>query len=268
MSKLQHLTYTMLQMPCLRKTDSHRALSARCWWAVIALVWHAGVGAAPDSPAPSPALEALQQQAIQWAANHPAFKGRTLHVAPLDPRLSVQNCQQSLQFDQPFPGQPSVRVRCAQPQWQLFVTLNSGSAPSPVNAQGLPGPSLQKVLVPKELLKRGTFVTASMFTATEMPAPGMESQLISDPKLLVNMELVRDLTPNTPLRTFDVKTAVLVKRGQEVQVTAGEGQGFSITMRAEAQQDGGLGEQIRLKNTESGRSLTATITGPNTARLK
>ena len=258
----------MMQMPCLRKTDSHRDLSVRCGWLAMALLWHVMAGATTDSAASNPALDTLQQQTLQWAANHPSFKGRSLHVAPLDSRLTVQNCQQILQFDQPFPGQPSVRVRCAQPQWQLFVTLNSGNTPSPVNAQGLPTPSLQKVLVPKELLKRGTFVTASMFTATEMPAPGMESQLIADPKLLVNMELVRDLTPNTPLRTFDVKTAVLVKRGQEVQVTAGEGQGFSITMRAEAQQDGGLGEQIRLKNTESGRSLTATITGPNTARLK
>lgn len=257
-----------MQMPCLRKTDSYLAMSARYGWAAIALVWHASLGAATNSQVPSTALEALQIQAIQWATNHPSFKGRSVHVAPLDSRLTVQNCQQTLQFDQPFPGQPSVRVRCAQPQWQLFITLNHGNTPSPVNAQGLPSPSLQKVLVAKELLKRGTFVTPSMFTATEMPAPGMESQLIADPKLLVNMELVRDLTPNTPLRTFDVKTAVLVKRGQEVQVTAGEGQGFSITMRAEAQQDGGLGEQIRLKNTESGRSLTATITGPNTAKLR
>jgi len=82
------------------------------------------------------------------------------------------------------------------------------------------------------------------------------------------MELVRDLTPNTPLKTYDLKMAVLVKRGQEVQVTAGAGQGFLITMRAESLQDGGLGEQIRLKNSESGRSLTAVITGPNTARLR
>ena len=178
----------------------------------------------------------------------------------------MQNCQQTLQFDQPFPGQPSVRVRCAAPQWQLFITLNNGNAPSSASASS--SPNLQKVLVSSELLKRGTLISAAMFRVTEMPTPGMESQLITDPKVLVNMELIRDVAPNTPLRTFDVKTAVLVKRGQEVQVTAGEGQGFSITMRAEAQQDGGLGEQIRLKNTESGRSLTAVVTGPNTARLK
>lgn len=257
-----------MQMPCLRKTDNHRALSARCWWAVIALLGHTSIGIASETTAASPALETLQEQAIQWAANQPAFKGRHLQVLPLDTRLTVQNCQQNLQFDQPFPGQPSVRVRCLQPVWQLFVTLGSSNAASSTGAKPSAAPSLQKVLVSQELLKRGTLVTASMFKVAEMPTPGTESQLISDPKLLVNMELIRDLSPNTPLRTFDVKTAVLVKRGQEVHVTAGEGQGFSITMRAEAQQDGGLGDQIRLKNTESGRSLSATITGPSTAKLK
>jgi flagella basal body P-ring formation protein FlgA len=122
--------------------------------------------------------------------------------------------------------------------------------------------------VSKELLKRGTVITPAMFSYAEMPAAGMENQIISDTKFIKNMELVRDLTPNTPLRSYDVKTAVLVKRGQEVQVTAGEGQGFSITMRAEALHDGGLGEQIRLKNVESGRSLYGVITGPNAAKLR
>jgi flagella basal body P-ring formation protein FlgA len=60
----------------------------------------------------------------------------------------------------------------------------------------------------------------------------------------------------------------MIKRGQEVEVSAGAGQGFLITMRAEALQEGTLGEQIRLKNSESGRSLTAVVTGQNTARLR
>ena len=107
-----------------------------------------------------------------------------------------------------------------------------------------------------------------MFTITELPAAGMETQLIQDPKLLVNMELVRDLLPNTPLRTYDVKNAIMVKRGQEVLVTAGSGQGFLITVKAEALQDGGFGETIRLKNAESGRSLSAEVTGPGTAKMK
>ncbi len=226
------------------------------------------VSANENTAANVPTFEHLQQQVLQWAATHPSFQGRTLHVVPLDTRIALQPCQQKLQFEQPFVNQPNVRVRCTQPQWQLFVTLNNGATPSSAKSDTPSAPVLMKALVAKEVLKRGTIISPDMFTLTDMPASGMENQVITDPKLALNMELVRDLAPNSPLRTYDLKKAVMVKRGQEVQVTAGQGQGFLITMRAEALQEGALGEQIRLKNSESGRSLTAVVTGQNTARLK
>lgn len=254
------------QMPCLKNADTQRFKRWGMWLAVCALS-HAQLGFAADSIVADSGFESLQQQAQQWAATHPSFQGKPVQVVPVDARIKVQSCQQNLQFEHPFPNQPAVRVRCAQPIWQLFVNLNTGQAVAPVNRNPA-APVLHKVLVSKELLKRGTVISPDMFSEAEMPAAGMENQIISDAKLLKNMQLVRDLTPNTPLRSYDVKTAVLVKRGQEVQVTAGEGQGFSITMRAEALQDGGLGEQIRLKNVESGRSLSGVITGPNAAKLR
>lgn len=226
--------------------------------------------AAPNETAAinPPTFEQLQQNVLQWAATHPGLQGRTLHVAPLDSRIALQPCQQKLQFEQPFVNQPNVRVRCAQPHWQLFVTLNNGATPSSAKTDTPSAPLLIKVLVAKEVLKRGTIISPEMLMLTDMPASGMENQVIADPQLVVNMELVRDLAPNSPLRTYDLKKAVMVKRGQEVQVTAGAGQGFLITMRAEALQEGALGEQIRLKNSESGRSLTAVVTGQNMAKLK
>jgi flagella basal body P-ring formation protein FlgA len=256
-----------MQMPCLKNTDNQRLKRWGLWLAACVLS-QAQLGFAADSSVPDSAFEALQKQAQQWAASHPSFQGKQVQVTPVDARITVQSCQQNLQFEQPFPNQPAVRARCAQPAWQLFVNLNTGQGTAPANRPSASAPALYKVLVSKDLLKRGTVITPAMFSTAEMPAAGMENQIISDTKLLKNMELVRDLTPNTPLRSYDVKTAVLVKRGQEVQVTAGEGQGFSITMRAEALQDGGLGEQIRLKNVESGRSLSGVITGPNAAKLR
>ena len=253
-------------MPCLKNADTQRFKRWGVWLAVCVLS-QAQLGFAADSVVADSGFESLQQQAQQWAATHPSFQGKPVQVVPVDARIKVQSCQQNLQFEHPFPNQPAVRVRCAQPTWQLFVNLNTGQAMAPVNRTHA-APVLHKVLVSKELLKRGTVISPDMFSEAEMPAAGMENQIISDAKLLKNMQLVRDLTPNTPLRSYDVKTAVLVKRGQEVQVTAGEGQGFSITMRAEALQDGGLGEQIRLKNVESGRSLSGVITGPNAAKLR
>lgn len=249
-----------MQMLCPIIPDTTRAKCLR-WGAALALT------ALPFAAVSGP-FEDLEKEVMQWANTTPAFQGRNMRVVPLDSRIALQNCQQKLQFDQPFPVQPSVRVRCSQPQWQLFVSLTNGTESVSPNRQSLTGPALHKVLVSKEMLKRGTLITPAMFVEAEMPIPGMENQVIVDSKLLVNMELVRDLTPNSPLRTYDVKAAIMVKRGQEVQVSAGQGQGFLITMRAEALQDGGLGEQVRLKNSESGRSLIAVITGPNTARIR
>lgn len=211
--------------------------------------------------------QALEIQVRHWAAQQPAFRGKDVGIAALDPRIPIQNCQQMLQFDQPFPGQPSVRVRCMLPSWQLFITLvNAASAP---NATTTPsGPSTQKVWVAKTLLKRGTLLSPSMLVAKEVAPAGMENQLIQDPQQVANMELVRDLLPDTPLRTYDVKNAIMVKRGQDVLINVGVGQGFLITVKAEALQDGAMGETIRFKNTESGRSISAEITGLGTAKMK
>lgn len=256
-----------MQMLCLKNADTRR-LKRWGLWLAVSVLSHAQTGFAANSEVTESGFGALEKQAQQWASSHPSFRGKPVQVVPVDPRISVQNCQQNLQFEQPFPNQPAIRVRCAQPQWQLFVNLNTGQDSPPTNRANPTAPTLYKVLVTKELLKRGTLLTPAMFSQTEMPVAGMENQIISDANILKNMELVRDLTPNTPLRSYDVKTAVLVKRGQEVQVTAGEGQGFSITMRAEALQEGGFGDQVRLKNVESGRLLFGVITGPNAAKLR
>jgi len=256
-----------MQMLCLKNADTQR-LKRWGLWLAVSVLSHAQTGFAANSEVTESGFGALEKQAQQWASSHPSFRGKQVQVVPVDPRISVQNCQQNLQFEQPFPNQPAIRVRCAQPMWQLFVNLNTGQDYPSTNRANPTAPALYKVLVTKELLKRGTLLTPAMFSHAEMPVAGMENQIISDANVLKNMELVRDLTPNTPLRSYDVKTAVLVKRGQEVQVTAGEGQGFSITMRAEALQEGGFGDQVRLKNVESGRLLFGVITGPNAAKLR
>ena len=256
-----------MQALCLTLTmrRRHRAPQPR-WWLLLGL-WLLCLSASGQTSVNTP-LEALQWQARQWAAAQPSWRGRTLSVAPLDARIPVPSCQQMLQFEQPFPNQPTaVRVRCLLPSWQLFITLSDGVA-SPAETPRAAVPQTQKVLVAHELLKRGTPLHPAMFSVVERPPAGMEAQLIQDPQSVTHMELVRDLIPNTPLRTYDVKNAVMVKRGQDVLVTAGSGGGLLITVKAEALQDGGFGETIRLKNMESGRSLSAEVTGLGTAKLK
>ena len=49
-------------------------------------------------------------------------------------------------------------------------------------------------------------------------------------------------------------------------MTIGEKSGFLIIVRVEALQDGRMGEQVRLKNTESGRQISGVVTGPSTVK--
>ena len=102
--------------------------------------------------------------------------------------------------------------------------------------------------------------------ASEQAATGLDNSAVTSIKDVENAEVVRDIPAGTPLRSYDVRRAILVKQGQLVMLTIGQGSGFAIVARVEALQDGRLGDQIRLKNPESGRLLSGVVTGPNAAK--
>jgi flagella basal body P-ring formation protein FlgA len=154
----------------------------------------------------------------------------------------------------------------ARPEAVPTASASTPSTQAPTAPKMQPGLVMRQVLVANQVIKRGTVATPQQFSLVEMALPSGETSYLSDVSALNHMELQRDLPAQTALRTYDLKAAQMVRRGQQVMVSVGEGKGFLITLRAEAQQDGVLGEQIRLKNPESGRSLSAMVTGFNAAR--
>jgi len=58
----------------------------------------------------------------------------------------------------------------------------------------------------------------------------------------------------------------LVKMGQQVMMTVGNSTDFQIRVRVDALQDGRMGEQVRLKNTESGKIMSGVVIGPNAVK--
>ncbi len=246
---------------------------SRAWTvAVLAGLWAGLSGAQTAGHAQ------LQEGARQWVAEQTQTPLDALQATPLDPRLNIPACGKKIQFDLPFGNRQSVRARCDQPAWQHFVQVmtrpdavptppaSAVTTQVPTAAKTQPGHVMRQVLVANQALKRGAVASAQQFSLVEMALPSGETSYLSDASALNHMELQRDLPAQTALRSYDLKAAQMVRRGQQVMVSVGEGKGFLITLRAEAQQDGILGEQIRLKNTESGRSLTAVVTGFNAAK--
>jgi len=256
---LQLLCRTFQTLP--RPARGARALVAALLGGVVSL------SQAQNAPVSASAWPELELGARQWVVDTLKVDPALVAILPMDTRIKIQTCNQDIVFDQPFGNKQSVRARCAQPLWQHFVMVQvKNTLGNQISSASKNGNVSRAVWVSTQSLKRGTVLQAGMFKQADMPVPAYESRLVGDEREMINMELQRDLPANTPLRLQDLKSSTMVKRGQQVLVAVGEGKGFLITVRAEAQQDGTLGDQIRLKNPESGRLLTAVVTGMNTAR--
>ena len=207
----------------------------------------------------------LFQSASNWVAQQNRVDVSTIQFNPLDERVRIPACRQPIQFDQPFDNPNTLRARCTQPYWQHWLSFHIQS-PQRATVTTASRDLSREAWVPLQLIRRGTVLSPEMFERRNVDVSAAELALIQNPDDLKNVEVLRDLQPGSPVRSYDLKPATLVKRGQLVVVSMGEGRGFLVTVRAESQQDGRLGELIRLKNPESGRLLSAMVTGPNSAK--
>jgi len=213
---------------------------------------------------------AMFNQVKAWMSQTQGVKVEDVLIAPLDPRLQVQSCAKPLGVDLPFSSRDTVRVRCADPVWQLYlqVSVPAGSGyVSLSNGSGgaTSGPVAPKtVVVPKRLIQRGMVIESDMIEEVTPPAGlVLDNSMLQSVRDALAAESVRDLSAGQPLRVSDIRRAILVKQGQLVTLTVGDKAGFLITVRVEALQDGRMGEQVKLKNTESGRQISGVVTGPS-----
>jgi flagella basal body P-ring formation protein FlgA len=129
---------------------------------------------------------------------------------------------------------------------------------------------LQRVLVAKKNLAAGDALDASQFELRMLSASesAQGQHYYAEVSGLQNTELARNLRAGDALRTTDVRQALLVRRGQGVDLTVVTSSGLELSLRAEALTDGRMGETVSLRNPESGRVLTGIVTGRNTARTR
>ncbi|MEY2801150.1 MAG: Flagella basal body P-ring formation protein FlgA precursor [Pseudomonadota bacterium] len=238
-------------------------------------------------PAAATPDQALARAVTQWIGTQHGVDPSTIRLAPLDPRLQIKPCTAGLRIDFPFASQETVRVRCESLAWQLFMrTLPPAPGAAPVtprpvaagvgagsNASPNAGPNagpedkaaVRKVVVTTGLLQRGTRVSADQLVLMDMPAHNLPTNVLDRIDDALNAEVMRDVPNGSIVRSHDLRPALMVRRGQLVMVAAGSASGFRVVARLEALQDGRMGEQIKLKNKESGRQISAVVTGLNTA---
>lgn len=235
-------------------------------WAAVVLFFSAAATAKPISAKASP-RETMETVVRQWTADTQKLPLDKVTLAPMDKRVQVRSCDQALAMDLPFASAETVRVRCAQPAWQLYVRVNlpakTPDAQTANKAEKPETPSKRWVLVAAVALQRGMTLNESHVQRVEVDASGLPMNVLEQASEVLHAEVVRDVRPGVPLKSVDIRPTVLVKRGQTVLMSVGQAQGFQISARVEALQDGRFGEQIKLRNRESGRELSGRVQGPN-----
>ncbi|UFS56040.1 flagellar basal body P-ring formation chaperone FlgA [Comamonadaceae bacterium M7527] len=214
--------------------------------------------------AKTPAEQALAKAVVSWGhtnlPNQP-----TLTLAALDERIMVPTCERALNVDAPFGQAANLRVRCTQPSWQLFVRTQSAQALAKEEAEPVQAEPAEWVVTANQHLTRGTRLTPAMLSLRPANKQTPTHTALKSLEQAVNAELVRDIAAGSAVRRHDVRAAVLVKRGAMVLMSLGSAGGLQISVRLKAQADARMGEQVKLKNVESGREITAKVIGLNEA---
>jgi len=273
-----------MQDPCPTHSPGSPAVG-RVWPRVLATacLMAAAVGGLIATPAA--ASPTLTDQAARWLSAQLKVPADRITVQAPDPRWQMPQCPSGVRFDTPFSNANTVRARCDTPQWQVFMraqwpeevptTAAAPQAPgasrseppsSMVQPAARPPAEPRRAVMLTRAVSRGSLLSAASVEPTQVPAREADSLLISEAQFLDQMEAVRDLPAGVPLRQTDVRPAVLVRQGQWVTMTVGQGTGFTITVRLEALQDGRLGDRVMLRNTESGRTVSGVVTGMNAAK--
>jgi flagella basal body P-ring formation protein FlgA len=214
----------------------------------------------------------LTEDVQMWAAKQRGLDVSQVKMQALDPRVIVKNCKKEFNFEFPIKSYESIKVSCPDPAWHMFVrmsysqrsaTLPEPSAPQKNQTEAKQATSeWRQVWVTSQYLTAGSPVSVNQVSLEKRDAGQVGLQVL-DPKTDFSyMEVTHDVPSGSILRQYDIRPQTLVKRGQMVQMNVGQGSGFQISARVEALQDGRFGEQIKVKNAESGRVLSGTVKGP------
>jgi flagella basal body P-ring formation protein FlgA len=144
-------------------------------------------------------------------------------------------------------------------QWFSLRTMRPGHI---ITRKDLAEP--REVLVVTRALPAGTLLTAKA-VRIEQRAANVPRDALTSTANLANLAASKLLHPGDILRKRDLTKGKLIRRGEKVALLS-QGLSYAISSEVVALEDGFLGEQVRLLNTESQRRVSAIVTGPSRAK--
>jgi flagella basal body P-ring formation protein FlgA len=170
-------------------------------------------------------------------------------IAGLDPRLAMPACAEPLAVEAREQRQLNARlnlqVSCRSGNgWSLFVPIEIAV--------------LRPIVVAARPLAHGETLAAGDLQLVEHNVARLTGQYFTSPDEAVDMAVRRPLAQGAPVLGEQLQPPLLVKRGDAVLITAA-GSTIAVKMNGIAMTDGRRGEQIRVRNSSSGKIVAARV---------
>lgn len=174
-----------------------------------------------------------------------------LDIGLIDPRLRLRKCSTPLQLEQlgnkGLSGKVNIRIRCQSESWGIFI---------PVDIQ-VYGP----VVVSRVTLPRGSIIRQEVLALREMETSALNYSYFQSIEQVAGTEATKAIQANGVIFSNMVQAADAVRKGDDVIISARTGN-LNVRIKGQALQDGAIGEQIQVRNSQSKRIIKAIITGP------
>ncbi|PWK44827.1 flagella basal body P-ring formation protein FlgA [Pseudomonas sp. OV226] len=175
-----------------------------------------------------------------------------IEVKQLDPRLRMPMCDKELTATLESPaipiGRVTVKVRCdSTSPWTVFV-------PAQVRL-------FRDVVTTTRPLKRAGFIEPGDVMLRERDISLIGQGYFTSTDQTIGQKLTRPTVAGQVLTLVHLEQAEVITKGDQVVITARSGT-LSVRMPGEALSNGGLREQIRVKNLNSQRVIKAQVIAP------
>lgn len=216
------------------------------------------------TPAHSAENQQLRAAVDRYMAGHvDKLKARLGHqtrieysVGALDSRLALTDCTQPLAIETKDTAQPNTRlnlqISCAQPTWSIYLPVELSL--------------FKPVVVAVKPLTNGNTVGAADVRLAEFNISQINGQYLSSLDEAVGKDVKRAISAGAPILQQQLEAPLMVRRGDAVVISATSSI-IAVKVSGIALTDGRLGEQIRIKNESSAKTVSARIVGPGQAEV-
>ena len=194
-------------------------------------------------------IEAFAKKQLEEKITPPVNGKLAINIAKIDPRVIIKPCLTPLTANIPentSRRNVNIKIICADSTpWQLYLTAKIERTFA--------------VIVAINTIEKGVTLSENNIGIRYMETNKTSGQKLSDIKMVLGSKAKKRIGKN---RLITQKNVCLICKGDAVTIIA-KNQNFIVKTKGIALSSGNIHQQIRVKNTRSGRIITPKISAVN-----